>query len=113
MRQKLDRLGRSALLAACGVLFAGGVVVVNGQLAAGSAADGPDAAGVTWVCSPSLAGDPCLYPESADSVAANGAKTVVPASAASPPRIRLLLRLSHRHRVRGDVEHRDGGHSCS
>ena len=46
---------------------------------------GPDAAGVTWLCRPGLPGDPCLFPEGATSVAANGAKTVVPAPAASQP----------------------------
>lgn len=46
---------------------------------------GPDAAGVTWLCRPGLAGDPCLYPESATSVAANGAKTVLSAQPAAKP----------------------------
>jgi len=45
---------------------------------------GPDAAGVTWLCRPGLAGDPCLYPEGATSVAADGAKTAVPAASPSP-----------------------------
>jgi hypothetical protein len=40
---------------------------------------------VTWLCRPGLAGDPCLFPETAISVAANGAKTVVPAPPASQP----------------------------
>ncbi len=44
---------------------------------------GPDAAGVSWLCRPGLPGDPCLYPEGATSVAADGARTVVPA--ATPP----------------------------
>ena len=52
--------------------------------AAGPAA-GVDAAGVTWLCRPGLPVDPCLFPEGAVSVAANGAKTVVPAPPASPP----------------------------
>jgi hypothetical protein len=46
---------------------------------------GPDAAGVTWLCRPGLAGDPCLYPESATSVAASGTKTVLSAQPAAKP----------------------------
>jgi hypothetical protein len=72
-----------ALLAAVVGLLAGGVIVANGQPALGAATAGPDAAGVTWLCRPGLAGDPCLFPEGTTSVAANGAKTVVPAPAAS------------------------------
>ncbi len=37
---------------------------------------------MTWLCRPGLAGDPCLYPEGANAVDANGVKTVVPAAAA-------------------------------
>jgi hypothetical protein len=33
---------------------------------------------VTWLCRPGLTGDPCLYPEGATSVAADGTKTVAP-----------------------------------
>jgi len=57
--------------------------VATGRPAAGAASGAPDAAGVTWLCRPGLAGDPCQYPEGANSVAANGAKTVVPAPAAA------------------------------
>jgi Protein of unknown function (DUF3089) len=49
-----------------------------GQGATAAQSAGPDAAGVTWLCRPGLAGDPCLYPEGATSVAADGAKTTVP-----------------------------------
>jgi Protein of unknown function (DUF3089) len=66
-------------MASCGGLLAAGVTFVHGEAAAATSA-GPDAAGVTWLCRPGLAGDPCLYPEGANSVAADGSKTVVPAT---------------------------------
>jgi hypothetical protein len=59
----------------------GSVIVAGGHAVAATVQSGPDAAGVTWLCRPGLAGDPCLFPEGATSVAANGAKTVVPATA--------------------------------
>ena len=71
---------------ACGLSLAGGLVAVSGPpVAAAAPTAGPDAAGVTWLCRPGLPGDPCLFPEGATSVAANGAKTVVPAPPASQP----------------------------
>ena len=86
------------------------VIVASGPPAAAAAAPaGPDAAGVTWLCRPGLPGDPCLFPDGADSVAANGAKTVVPAAAGVPVRLRLLLRLSDRHRIGSHVQHGDRG----
>ncbi len=85
VRRMRGDLGRLALFAACGALLAGGVIVANGQPGDASASRGPDVAGVTWLCRPGLAGDPCLYPESANSVAANGVKTVIPAPAATRP----------------------------
>ena len=73
-----------ALFAACSGLLAAGAVVPMGQAAAATGvAAGPDAAGVTWLCRPGLAGNPCLYPRGANSVASNGAKTVVPAAPVS------------------------------
>ena len=58
-------LGRLALFAACG---SGWLAAVRGEQANRAAhgqrrAGRPDAAGVTWLCRPGLAGDPCLYPE--------------------------------------------------
>ena len=67
------------------VLVTGSLLVANERAAsAAPGAAGPDAAGVTWLCRPGLAGDPCLYPRAASSVASNGTKTVVPAAEASP-----------------------------
>ena len=43
------------------------------------------------------------------SVAANGAKTVVPAARGVPVSLRLLLRVSHRDRFGRHVQHGDGG----
>ena len=74
-----------ALIAACVVLLTSGVIVANVGAGTAAAAPGvPDAAGVTWLCRPGQPGDPCLYPRGADSVAANGVKTAVPAVPASP-----------------------------
>ncbi|MFZ0251263.1 MAG: DUF3089 domain-containing protein [Acidimicrobiales bacterium] len=70
------------LVAGCGALFASLVVVACGGAATPPLA-GTDTAKVTWLCRPGLAGDPCLYPRSANSVAAGGAKTVVPATTAT------------------------------
>jgi Protein of unknown function (DUF3089) len=75
------RLGLFALAAACGGLCVGGVIVANATAATADA--GTDAAGVTWLCRPGLPGDPCLYPEGASSIAANGAQATVPAAAAT------------------------------
>jgi hypothetical protein len=76
-----------ALLAVstCSGLLAAGALVPMGHAAAAAApvSAGPDAAGVTWLCRPGQAGDPCLYPRGANAVAANGAKTAVPAAPAS------------------------------
>jgi len=73
--------GRLVAVLACGLSLAGGMVAVSGQPVAAASTAGPDAAGVTWLCQPGQALDPCLFPEGATSVAANGAKTVVPAPA--------------------------------
>jgi hypothetical protein len=73
------------VLLGCSVALIGSVIVTGGQATAATVQSGPDAAGVTWLCRPGVAGDPCLFPEGATSVAANGAKTVVPAPAASQP----------------------------
>jgi hypothetical protein len=54
-----------------------GTVVATGGQPVAAVPGATDAAGVTWLCRPGLAGDPCLYPEGASSVAANGTKTVV------------------------------------
>jgi len=76
-----------ALLAvvACSGLLAAGELVPVGQAATAAVPvpAGPDAAGVTWLCRPGLAGDPCLFPRGANDVAANGAKTAIPATPAS------------------------------
>jgi Protein of unknown function (DUF3089) len=77
-----ERPGRLVLFVACGGLLAWGYLMAGGHAATGADSAGPDAAGVTWLCRPGLAGDPCLYPEGATSVAADGTKTVV---AAGPP----------------------------
>jgi len=71
------------LFAACIGLVTGGVIVAGGGTAAAAPAV-TDAAGVTWLCRPGQPGDPCLYPRGANSVAANGGKTAVPAAPASP-----------------------------
>ena len=77
---------RLVAVLACGLWLAGGLVALGGPPAgAAGPAAGVDAAGVTWLCRPGLPVDPCLFPEGAVSVAANGAKTVVPAPPASPP----------------------------
>jgi len=69
------------------VLAVSGVVVCSALVALGQPADAAqgatDAAGVTWLCRPGLTGDPCLYPEGATSVAANGTKTVLTSQAAT------------------------------
>jgi hypothetical protein len=57
--------------------------MAGGQGATAAQSAGPDAAGVTWLCRPGLAGDPCLYPEGVTSVAADGAKTAVPVASPS------------------------------
>ena len=75
---------RHVLLFAAGIgSVAGSVLVANGGPATGAPSAGPDAAGVTWLCRPGLAGDPCLSPRAANAVASNGDKTVIPAAAAS------------------------------
>src|ERR1700733_313307 len=77
--------GRIVRWVACSGLLAGAFLMTAGHEATAAQSAGPDAAGVTWLCRPGLAGDPCLFPEGATSVAATGAKTVVPAPAASHP----------------------------
>lgn len=73
-----------ALFAACVGVLTSGVIVANGGAGTAAAAPAiPDAAGVTWLCRPGQPGDPCLYPRGANSVAANGVKTAVPAAPAS------------------------------
>jgi hypothetical protein len=68
----------------CSGMLTGCAVAANRQAAvAAPVTAGPDAAGVTWLCRPGLPGDPCLYPRGANSVAANGVKTAIPAAAAS------------------------------
>ena len=77
-------LRRLALFAACTGLVGGGALVANERAATASAVPAePDAAGVTWLCRPGLAGDPCLYPRDANAIASNGGKAVIPAAAAS------------------------------
>ena len=72
------------LIAACVGLLTSGVIVANVGAGTATAAPAvPDAAGVTWLCRPGQPGDPCLYPRGADSIAANGVKTAVPAAPAS------------------------------
>jgi Protein of unknown function (DUF3089) len=82
--KRRGRVRLLALFAACSGLVAGAVVMAHaGAATAAAAPAGPDAAGVTWLCQPGLAGDPCLYPRGANSVASNGTKTVIPAATAS------------------------------
>lgn len=69
------------MVAACGGMLASLVIVACGGAASAPPA-GSDTASVTWLCRPGLAGDPCLYPRGANSVAADGTKTVLPASTA-------------------------------
>ena len=83
VRHMREDVARVALFALCGLLLVGGSVVTSGRPADAAATSQPDAAGVTWLCRPGQAGDPCLYPEGANSIAANGVKTVVPATASS------------------------------
>ena len=77
--RRMRRVLRSLVLAVtCAGLLTGGVLVAGcGSTAAPMAAGG--ASDVTWLCRPGLAGNPCLYPQGANSVAADGTKTVVPA----------------------------------
>jgi hypothetical protein len=75
---------RHVLLFAAGIgAVAGSVLVPSGGAATGAPSAGPDAAGVTWLCRPGLAGDPCLSPRAANAVASNGDKTVIPAAPVS------------------------------
>lgn len=75
MRRGLRSL---ALAVTCAGLLTGGVIVAAcGATAAPTAASASE---VTWLCRPGLADDPCLYPQGANSVAADGTKAVVPAS---------------------------------
>lgn len=76
--------GRRLVLALAAVssgLFVGGVLSACGG-AASAPPKGSDAAMVAWLCRPGLADDPCLHPQGANSVAANGDKTVLPAAPA-------------------------------
>jgi Protein of unknown function (DUF3089) len=72
---------RLAVLLGCGVALMGSVIMTGCDGATATVPSGPDAADVTWLCRPGLAGDPCLSPRGATSVAANGATTNVPAGA--------------------------------
>jgi hypothetical protein len=73
-----------ALFAACTGLVGGGVLAANERAATATAVPaGPDAAGVTWLCRPGLAGDPCLSPRASNSIAPDGDKTMIPAAAGS------------------------------
>jgi hypothetical protein len=75
---------RHVFLFAAGIgSLAGSVLTANGGVATAAQSEGPDAAGVTWLCRPGLAGDPCLYPRGANAVTSNGDKTVVPAAPVS------------------------------
>jgi hypothetical protein len=65
----------------CGFGFCGVLVALAPPAAAAQGAT--DAAGVTWLCRPGLADDPCLFPEGATSVAANGTKKVLASTAAT------------------------------
>jgi hypothetical protein len=81
MRRHLRPL---ALFASCIGLVAGGVMVASeGAATAAPGPTEPAAAGVTWLCRPGLAGDPCLSPRGASSIASNGKETMIPAVAAS------------------------------
>jgi Protein of unknown function (DUF3089) len=82
-----SRLGprRLAVLLGCSVALMGSVIVAGCHADAAPVQSGPGAAAVTWLCRPGLAGDPCLYPEGATSVAADGTKTNVAPVSASPP----------------------------
>jgi hypothetical protein len=65
---------------ALGAACVGLMVLVAGGGASAAPKTEVSAPAVTWLCQPGLAGDPCLYPQGANSVAADGAKTVVPAA---------------------------------
>jgi Protein of unknown function (DUF3089) len=83
-QRDLARVALSILVAGCtvsGAVLAGAVFVASGPAAGAAESSAPDAAGVTWLCRPGQAGDPCESPEGANSVAANGATSVVPAAA--------------------------------
>jgi hypothetical protein len=83
VRRMRQNVARAALGAACGAFLAGGLILASGPPADAAHSGTPDAAGVTWLCRPGLAGDPCLAPEGATSVASSGAQSVVPAPAAT------------------------------
>jgi hypothetical protein len=68
-----------ALLASCIGLLAVGVCAA-GCGAAAAPPTGTGVSSVTWLCRPGSAADPCLSPQGANSVAADGVKTVVPAA---------------------------------
>ncbi len=75
-------LGPLLLCAAC-IGSLAGALVPHGGAASAAPRTGPDAAGVTWLCRPGLAADPCLAPRAANAIASDGDKTVVPAAPAS------------------------------
>ena len=79
--------GRLVAVATCGLLLAGGLIPrwVGLPRRPPPRRLRPDAAGVTWLCRPGQPGDPCLFPEGAVSVAANGARNVLPAPTATKP----------------------------
>jgi hypothetical protein len=78
-----ERIGRLVWFVACGGLLASGFLAAGGRAVTAAESTGTDAAGVTWLCRPGLAGDPCLYPEGSTSVAADGARTVMGARSPS------------------------------
>jgi hypothetical protein len=83
------RLRRQWCVLVLAAVAVGGSLGLSGAVASTSAgaalSSGPDAAGVTWLCRPGQAGDPCLAPEQADSVAADGTTTVENFSPATNP----------------------------
>lgn len=79
-----------AVVGAIGWLGIGGdafPTVASGTVTAAGAAVPHTGDGVTWLCRPGLADDPCLYPQAATSVEASGATASVPAPASPPPAV--------------------------
>jgi hypothetical protein len=65
--------------AAIGALVGGTAGAGLAVSTAGAARGSTDSAGVTWLCRPGMTADPCLAPQGAISVAADGATTPLPA----------------------------------
>jgi hypothetical protein len=76
------QVGHTVSVLVLSAVVVGSVLMALGQPVA-AAPGATDAAGVTWLCRPGLAGDPCLYPEGATSVAADGTRTVLASKAAT------------------------------